>query len=53
VVYCCRVSIYALINDVIFIYFLILHLGVSLGSVGGTPGYSGIPAGNHCLNLYQ
>jgi hypothetical protein len=48
VVYCCWVSIYALINYVIlFIYFLFLHLAVPLGSVRGTLGYRGTPAGNH------
>jgi hypothetical protein len=53
VVYCCWVSIYALINDVIlFIYFLFLHLAVPLGSVRGNPGYSGTPVGNHWPRQY-
>jgi hypothetical protein len=49
VVYCCWVSVYALISDVIlFIYlFLSLHLAVPLGSVRGTPGYRGNPVGNY------
>jgi hypothetical protein len=43
-VYCCWVSIYALINYVIFLF---LHIAVPLGSVRGTPGYRGTPVGNH------
>jgi hypothetical protein len=42
VVYCCWVSIYALINDVIY-FFLFLHLAVPLGSVRGTA------VGIHCF----
>jgi hypothetical protein len=53
VVYCCWVSVYALINDVIlFIYlFLFLHLAVPLGSVSGTPGYRGTPVGKHWFRV--
>jgi hypothetical protein len=48
-VYCCWVSIYALINDVIlFIYFLFLHLAVPLGSVAVPT-----PVWNHWLTYIK
>jgi hypothetical protein len=43
-VYCCWISVCALINDVIL--FIFLHLVVPLGSVCGMLGYHGTPVGN-------